>query len=123
MERTVLVFSHLKTDLLLLAGGGDQIAVVERVSTAGERLCQQLEVPEYDVSLYLGAYAVDSAGNKGTVSNIVRVLVPSPSPLINTDNQVSHLIIQAASLYVLQSKPINNYDSAQFVFLKLQRNK
>ena len=123
VERTVLVFSQVEADLLRAERGGEELAVLERVSTAGERLCQQLEVPEYDVSLFLGAFAVDSAGNRGAVSNIVRVLVPSPSPLINTDNQVSHLIIQAALLYVLQSKPINNYDSAQFVFLKLQRNK
>lgn len=98
VERTVLVFSPLRS-ALLTDGGGDQVSVLERVemervSTAGERLCHQLEVPQYDVELFLGAYAVDTAGNRGAVSNIVRVLVPSPSPLVNTDNQVSHLIIK-----------------------------
>ena len=122
VERTVLIFSQEMRDLLQ-EGGGHQGAVVERVATLGDRLCQVLPVPLYDVPLYLGVFGVDSAGNKGAVSNIVRLLVTSP-PVINIDNQVSHLITQhTAGLYVLQYKPINNQDSAQFVFLKLQRNK
>ena len=86
-----MVFSLVETDLLRAERGGEQLAVLERVSTAGEQLCHRLEVPRYDVGLFLGAFAVDSAGNRGAMSNIVRVLVPSPSPLINTDNQVSHI--------------------------------
>ena len=105
---------------LLRQGGGDQLAVVERVTTAGDRLCQEVAVPLYDVGLYLGVFAVDSAGNRGAMSNIVRVLVPSP-PLINTDNQVSHLIIivRAVRLYVLQSKSINNQGLGSVCLLKI----
>ena len=117
VDRTVLVFSQVEGDLLR-EGGGHQLAVLERVTTAGDRLCQEVAVPLYDVGLYLGVFAVDSAGNKGAMSNIVRVLVPSPSPLINTDNQVSHISSDSQScLYVLQSKPINHYHSAGSVCL------
>ena len=91
MDRTVLVFSQVMGDLLR-EGGGQQVAVVERVTTNGDRLCQEVAVPVYDVDLYLGVFAVDSAGNRGAMSNIERVLVASP-PLVNIDNQVSHLII------------------------------
>ena len=119
VDRSVLVFSQVMGDLLR-QGGGDQLAVVERVTTAGDRLCQEVAVPLYDVGLYLGVFAVDSAGNRGAMSNIVRVLVPSP-PLINTDNQVSHLIIivRAVRLYVLQSKSINNQGLGSVCLLKI----
>ena len=103
---------------LLSERGGEQLAVLERVSTAGEQLCHRLEVPSYDVGLFLGAFAVDSAGNRGAVSNIVRVLVPSPSNTRNIDNQVSLISSYSQScLYVLQSQPINNYHSAGSVCL------
>ena len=118
MDRTVLVFSQVEGDLLR-EGGGHQLAVMERVTTAGERLCQELAVPLFDVGLYLGVFAVDSAGNRGAMSNIVRVLVPSP-PLIKTDNQVSHLIIMSAvRLYVLQYKSINNLRRGSVCLLKI----
>ena len=118
VERTVLVFSLVEADLLRADRGGEQLAVLERVSTAGEQLCHRLEVPRYDVELFLGAFAVDSAGNRGAVSNIVRVLVPCPSNTRNTDNQVSLISSYSQScLYVLQSKHINNYHSAGSVCL------
>ena len=118
VDRSVLVVSQVMGDLLRQAGG-DQLAVLERVTTQGDRLCQEVAVPVYDVGLYLGVFAVDSAGNRGAMSNIVRVLVPSP-PLIKTDNQVSHLIIMSAvRLYVLQYKSINNLRRGSVCLLKI----
>ena len=87
VDRSVLVFSQVMGDLLRQAGG-DQLAVVERVTTAGDRLCQEVAVPLYDVGLYLGVFAVDSAGNRGAMSNIVTRTVYSPGEL-QTDSQVS----------------------------------
>lgn len=65
-----------------------ELAVVERLTTTGDRVCQEVLVPVYDVTLYYGVVAVDKAGNKGAMSNIVRLTVASPREL-QTDGQVS----------------------------------
>ena len=51
------------------------LTLVERPSVQGERLCHDLSVPVYNVPLYYAVYGEDSAGNRGHVSNIVKVQV------------------------------------------------
>ena len=83
-----LIFSDVPRGLLLEeTSAGQELAVVERFSTPGDRVCQEVSVPVYDVTLYYGVVAVDKAGNKGAMSNIVRLTVASAREL-QTESQV-----------------------------------
>ena len=67
------------------------LTVLERPSINGERLCHSLSVPVYNIPLFYAVHAVDSVGNIGHVSNIVRAQVTwihVPSATDDTDSKV-----------------------------------
>ena len=106
VSRFSLVFSEDVSDLLR---GGRELSVVERLSTAGDRICHDLSVPALDLTLYYGVVGVDKAGNRGAMSNVVSVSVASPQSL-QTVSQVSPLCPSIKAIKILEW--------AQFVFLK-----
>ena len=53
---------------------------IERESQAGSAVQQMLEFPLYNEDYFIGLFAFDSAGNRGRISNIQHVYVPSPPP-------------------------------------------
>ena len=65
------------------------LSLVERPSVHGERLCHDLSVPVYNVPLYYAVYGEDTAGNRGHVSNIVKVQVTWT--LQNNGHEMDHL--------------------------------
>ena len=83
-----LLASPVSRDLLEATGAVKVLKEVERLSTSGDRVCQHLPVPAYDVALHYGVVGVDKAGNRGAMSNIVTRTVYSPGEL-QTDSQVS----------------------------------
>ena len=69
------------------------LTLFERSSVHGERLCHDLSIPVYNVPLYYAVYGEDTAGNRGQVSNIVKVQVTWSTQktgleLDNMDNQL-----------------------------------
>ena len=82
---TYFVLSDLVTD-------SDQVNVLtvfERVSINGEKLCHILHVPVFNVELFYAVRAVDSEGNVGHVSNIVRAQVSwSEIPRVLEDSEI-----------------------------------
>ena len=50
----------------------------DRMEEAGTDSSYDFEFPHYDADFYVAAYGFDTAGNKGKISNLVHVRVPSP---------------------------------------------
>lgn len=57
---------------------GDQIANLPSPNTVPQEHIMNLQVSKYDQIIYLAIRAVDSAGNRGGVSNVATLLVPHP---------------------------------------------
>ena len=55
----------------------------DRMEEAGTDSSYDFEFPHYDADFYVAAYGFDTAGNKGKISNLVHVRVPSPPKATN----------------------------------------
>ena len=55
----------------------------DRMELAGTDSSYDFEFPHYDADFYVAAYGFDTAGNKGKISNLVHVRVPSPPKATN----------------------------------------
>ena len=72
------VYSEDIADLLDPTRRPKILLAFDRMETAGTDSSYDFEFPHYDTDYYVGAYGFDIAGNRGKISNLVHVRVPSP---------------------------------------------
>ena len=72
------VFSEDIADLLDPRGNPEVLLGFDRTDKAGTETKFDFSFPHFDRDFYVGAYAFDSVGNKGKISNLVHVRLQSP---------------------------------------------
>jgi len=77
------VFSEDIADLLDPRGNPEVLLGFDRNDNAGTATKFDFSFPHFDRDFYVGAYAFDSVGNKGKISNLVHVRLQSPPSSIN----------------------------------------
>ena len=74
------LYSTNITDLLKASSSPPILIEIEKPTKFGSAVLQLLEFPLYNQDYFIGLYAYDLAGNRGRMSNIQHVYVPSPPP-------------------------------------------
>jgi len=79
------VFSEKVTDMLTPSVSAPALDGLKRSDPAGSDMTKEINFEYYGADYYVGIYAFDEAGNRGTMSNLVIVNVPPPPtvPLTN----------------------------------------
>ena len=77
------VYSEDIADLLKPDRRPKILLAFDRMENAGTDSSYDFEFPHYDTDYYVAAYGFDIAGNKGKISNLVHVRVPSPPKTYN----------------------------------------
>ena len=77
------VYSEDIADLLKPDRRPKILLAFDRMEDSGTDSSYDFEFPHYDTDYYVAAYGFDIAGNKGKISNLVHVRVPSPPKASN----------------------------------------
>ena len=77
------VYSEDIADLLRPDRRPKILLAFDRMEESGTDSSYDFEFPHYDTDYYVAAYGFDIAGNKGKISNLVHVRVPSPPKASN----------------------------------------
>ena len=72
-SNTFLTFSLLQADT-----AADVLLGFDRLEQAGTKAKFDFSFPHFDQDYYLGIYSYDTSGNRGRISNLVHIRIPSP---------------------------------------------